>query len=47
MSVLEGNYILSRPGSPATQTEMTTELEQAAASCCLLQQIGRDLAFPS
>lgn len=45
--VLGGNYILSNPGSPATQTETTAELEQAAASCCLSQQTGRDLASPS
>lgn len=34
--VSEGNYIFSTAGSPAIQTEMTTELEQAAAFCCLL-----------
>lgn len=31
--------------SPAAQTEMTTELELAAASCCLLQQTDLDHAF--
>lgn len=44
---LEGNYIFSTADSPAIQTEMTTELEQAAASCCLLQQRGLDHTFLS
>lgn len=45
LGVLEGNYIFSTVGSPAVQTAMPTELEQAAASCCLLQQSDLDDAF--
>lgn len=36
LGVLEGNYRLSTVGSPEIQTEMTTELGQAAVFCCLL-----------
>lgn len=45
--VLEGNYMFSSVGSPETQTAMTTELEQAAAFCSLLQQLYLDHAFLS
>lgn len=37
--MLEGNYIFSTVGLPEIQTGMTTEWEQAAAVCCLLQQL--------
>lgn len=47
LGVWECNYIFSTVGSPATQTEMTTELEQAAASCYLLLQLDLDRAFLS
>lgn len=47
LGVLVGNYIFSTVGSPEIQTAMTTELEQAAAFCCLLQQSDLDHAFHS